>query len=44
MEIIEELDGKLLFGEKNVNNQVESFSVGAMQLRNYLQHITEKGL
>ena len=43
-EIIEELDGKLLFGEKNINNQVDSFSVGAMQLRNYLQHITEKGL
>lgn len=44
MEIVKELDGKLLFGEKNVNNPVESFSVGAMQLRNYLQHITEKGL
>ena len=43
-EIIEELNGKLLFGEKNINNQVDSFSVGAMQLRNYLQHITEKGL
>ena len=43
-EIIEELDGKLLFGEKNINNQVDSFSVGTMQLRNYLQHITEKGL
>lgn len=43
-EIVKELDGKLLFGEKNINNQVESFSVGAMQLRNYLQHITEKGL
>ena len=43
-EIIEELDGKLLFREKNINNQVDSFSVGAMQLRNYLQHITEKGL
>ncbi len=43
-EIIEELDGKLLFGEKNINNQVDSFSVGAMQLRNYLQYITEKGL
>ncbi len=43
-EIVKELDGKLLFGEKNINNQVESFSVGAMQLRNYLQYITEKGL
>lgn len=43
-EIVQELGGKLLFGEKYVNNQVESFSVGAMQLRNYLQHLTEKGL
>lgn len=43
-EIVQELEGKLLFGEKFINNQVESFSVGAMQLRNYLQHLTEKGL
>lgn len=43
-EIVQELDGKLLLGEKYINNQVESFSVGAMQLRNYLQHLTEKGL
>ncbi|WP_291869121.1 phosphate acetyltransferase [Maribacter sp.] len=43
-EIVEQLDGKVLFGEKYINNQVGSFGVGAMQLRNYLTHLKEDGL
>jgi len=40
-EIVEELDGKILFGETYINNQAGAFSVGAMQLRNYLVHLKE---
>lgn len=43
-EIVDQLDGKVLFGEKYINNQVANFSVGAMQLRNYLTHLKEDGL
>ncbi|MDY7396634.1 phosphate acetyltransferase [Aureibaculum sp. 2210JD6-5] len=43
-EIIEELDGKVLFGEAHINNQAGAFSVGAMQLRNYLTHLKENSL
>jgi len=43
-EIVEELDAKVLFGENHINNQAGYFSVGAMQLRNYLTHIKENGL
>jgi len=43
-EIVEELDGKILFGQAHVNNQVGAFSVGAMQLRNYLTHLKENSL
>ena len=43
-EINETLDGKVLFGETYINNQVDGFSVGAMQLRNYLVHLKENGL
>ena len=43
-EIVNELDGKILFGAGYLNNQVSSFSVGAMQLRNYLSFIKEDGL
>ena len=43
-EINETLDGKILFGETYINNQVDGFSVGAMQLRNYLVHLSENGL
>ncbi len=43
-EIIDVLDGKILFGEPYINNQAGSFSVGAMQLPNYLKHLKEKGL
>ncbi|TPV35798.1 phosphate acetyltransferase [Paucihalobacter ruber] len=43
-EIVDELDAKVLFGESSINNQAASFSVGAMQLRNYLTHLQENGL
>jgi phosphate acetyltransferase len=43
-EINDSLSGKILFGESYINNRVDGFSVGAMQLRNYLNHIKENGL
>ena len=43
-EIVKELDATVLFGAAFLNNQVGSFSVGAMQLRNYLLHLKENGL
>src|SRR5690606_15480564 len=33
-----------LFGKDMINNQAESYSVGAMQLRNYLTHLKENAL
>ena len=43
-EIAQELDAKILFGVDFINNQVGSFSVGAMQLRNYLTHLKKESL
>ncbi|WP_299391377.1 phosphate acetyltransferase [uncultured Gelidibacter sp.] len=43
-EIVETLDAKVLFGEEFINNQAGNFSVGAMQLRNYLIHLKENAL
>ena len=43
-EIVDELNAKVLFGEESLHNQAASFSVGAMQLRNYLTHLQENGL
>ncbi|WP_144962790.1 phosphate acetyltransferase [Gillisia sp. Hel_I_86] len=43
-EIVDTLDAKVLFGETYINNQAGNFSVGAMQLRNYLIHLKENGL
>ena len=43
-EIAKAVNGELLFGKEHVNNQVTSFKVGAMQLRNYLKHLEEKCL
>lgn len=43
-EIVEELQGKVLFGHSYINNQAGYYSVGAMQLRNYLLHLKENGL
>lgn len=43
-EIVDELDAKVLFGGEFLNNEIGNFSVGAMQLRNYLLHLKEKAL
>lgn len=43
-EIINALDGKVLFGKSLLNNLAENYSVGAMQLRNYLTHLKENAL
>ena len=43
-EIVNELDAKVLFGAANLNNQTGNFSVGAMQLCNYLLHLKENSL
>ena len=43
-EIVKELDAKVLFGSAHLNNQTGNFSVGAMQLRNYLLHLKENSL
>ncbi|EAR00077.1 phosphate acetyltransferase [Maribacter sp. HTCC2170] len=43
-EIVDVLEGKVLFGEKYLNNQAGHFGVGAMQLRNYLTHLKKDGL
>lgn len=43
-EVIKSLDGKILFGKDMQNNLIDNFSVGAMQLRNYLTHLKENAL
>jgi phosphate acetyltransferase len=43
-EIVEAVDGKLLFGHNNLSNQVDHFIVGAMQLRNCLTRLQENTL
>ncbi|RUA10484.1 MAG: phosphate acetyltransferase [Flavobacteriia bacterium] len=43
-EIVDELDAKVLFGKKYLNNQTGSFAVGAMQLRNFVKKIKEDSL
>ncbi len=43
-EIVAALDGKVLFGKENLDNQTGSFGVGAMQLPNYLTHLRENSL
>jgi len=43
-EIIENLDGEILFGEDYIHNPVGSFTVGAMQLDHYLPHLESDGL
>tara|TARA_R110000868_G_scaffold5558_3_gene33248 strand:+ start:3430 stop:5520 length:2091 start_codon:yes stop_codon:yes gene_type:complete len=43
-EILKMLDGTILFGKEMINNQVDNFSVGAMQLRNYLTHLKADAL
>ena len=43
-EIVNAFDAKVLFGKEFLNNQAGYFSVGAMQLRNYLTHLKANGL
>src|SRR6185437_9153702 len=43
-EIVEEINGKLLFGQNYLSNQVDHFIVGAMQLSNCLTHLEENTL
>lgn len=43
-EIVEVLNAKILFGHEYLNNQVSSYSIGAMQLCNYLLHLKENNL
>jgi len=43
-EIIHAIDGTILFGEEFIENQAATFTVGAMQLRNYLTYLEENCL
>lgn len=43
-EIFSALDGKLLFGKEYLDNPVDHFITGAMQLPNFLNHIKENSL
>lgn len=43
-EIVDTLNARVLFGESFINNQAGNFSVGAMQLPNYLIHLKENSL
>ena len=43
-EIVETLDAEVLFGKAHINNQAGNFSVGAMQLHNYISHLKDNGL
>ncbi len=40
-EILEHLQGKLLFGEDQLSNQVDNFVTGAMQVPNFLKYLKE---
>lgn len=43
-EIADYLHGRVIIGKEKLSNQSGSFAVGAMQLRNFLDHIKENGL
>ena len=43
-EIVTALEAEVLFGENFLTNEIGSFKVGAMQLRNYLEHLEEDSL
>ncbi|SDR78909.1 phosphate acetyltransferase [Polaribacter sp. KT25b] len=43
-EVVESLNGRVLFGEQFLDNSIGSYSTGAMQLRNYLTRIKENTL
>jgi phosphate acetyltransferase len=43
-EIVNQLHAKVLFGEAYLNNEIGHYSVGAMQLHNYLVHLNDNAL
>ncbi|MCO5725166.1 phosphate acetyltransferase [Robiginitalea marina] len=43
-EIVAAVEGKVLFGKEHLDNQAGHFGVGAMQLRNYLNHMGQDTL
>jgi phosphate acetyltransferase len=43
-EIVNELGATVLFGSEYLNNQTGNYSIGAMQLPNYLTHLKENAL
>lgn len=43
-EVVQELDGKILFGEQFLDNAIGSYNSGSMQLRNYLTRIHKNAL
>ncbi len=43
-EILDGVNGKLLFGRERLNNQVDNFITGAMQVPNFLNYIKENVL
>lgn len=43
-EIVNQLDAKVLFGDAYLNNEIGHYSVGAMQLHNYLVHLNDNAL
>ncbi len=43
-EIVKVLNAKVLFGAAFLNNQIGSFSIGAMQLQNYLLNLKDNAL
>jgi phosphate acetyltransferase len=43
-EIVQALEAEVLFGGAMLNNKTGKFSVGAMQLRNFLNHLSEDTL
>ena len=43
-EIAKAINAEFLFGKEDLNNECASFTVGAMQLRNYLTHLKDNTL
>tara|TARA_B100000809_G_scaffold49778_1_gene44764 strand:+ start:6601 stop:8694 length:2094 start_codon:yes stop_codon:yes gene_type:complete len=43
-EVLQALNGRVLFGEQFLDNAIENYSTGAMQLRNYLTRIKKNAL
>ena len=43
-EVVQALNGRVIFGEQFLDNAIGSYSTGAMQLRNYLTRIRENAL